>query len=94
MTELAPSVTALSPSASPFEDPLFALLSLEDRELFKRPTTPLKRAGRFLGPTSKNTHYKAAKSGQIPTIDVGGQKFVSTAWLWETWRRGRLAAAA
>lgn len=94
MTEPTSSVPAPSPCANPFEDPLFALLPAEDRELFGKAFIPLKRAGRFLGPTSKNTHYKAAKSGQIPTVDVCGQKFVSTALLWEAWRHGRLAAAA
>lgn len=81
------------PDFDPSSDPLFALLPEEDRALFRKATVPLVRAGRFLGP-SRNTTYKAARIGHIPTIEVCGQKFVSTAWLWETWRNSRAAPIA
>lgn len=77
----------------PASDPLFSLLSEEDRALFRKPFAPLVRAGQFIG-TGRNTTYKAAKSGHIPTVEMCGQKFVSTAWLWETWRNSHLANAA
>lgn len=77
---------------APERDPLFALLPEEDRAIFSKAFAPLQRAGRFLGPC-RNTTYKAARNGDIPTVDICGQKFVSTAWLWETWRKGRTSAA-
>ena len=92
MLEQSPSA-APTVAPCPAADPLFSLLSEEDRALFAKPFIPLVRAGRFLGP-GRNTTYKAAKAGDIPTVTVCGQKFVSTAWLWETWRNSRLATAA
>ena len=80
-------------SPNPLSDPLFALLSAEDQAMFRKPFVPLIRAGKFFD-RGRNTSYKAAKTGDIPTVEVCGQKFVSTAWLWETWRHGRLTPIA
>jgi excisionase family DNA binding protein len=42
------------------------------------PTISVPTAGRYLG-LSVPSAYKAAKSGQIPTIRIGGRLLVSTA---------------
>ena len=77
----------------PSSDPLFLLLPEDDRAMFRKAFAPLIPAGRFLG-TSRNTTYKAARIGHIPTLEVCGQRFVSTAWLWETWRNSRVTPIA
>lgn len=49
----------------------------EFREIFSRPTASIVEAGRVLG-YGRNTSYKMAKKGQIPTTPTGR---VPTAWL-------------
>lgn len=90
---MTPAAEQLPAQVVPEHDPLFTLLPEQDRAIFEKAFAPLQRAGRFLGP-SRNTTYKAARTGAIPTVEICGQKFVSTAWLWETWRNGRVSAAS
>jgi len=37
-------------------------------------------AGQLIG-VSRNSSYKAAKNGEIPTIEIGNRKLVPTSWL-------------
>ena len=45
-----------------------------------QPTLSIEDAGRLLG-VSRTTAYKAAKTGDLPTIQIGGRKLVPTARL-------------
>jgi hypothetical protein len=53
--------------------------TLED--LLSHPTATVPDVGRVVFNLSRNGSYAAAKSGGIPTIEVGGQYFVPTAVL-------------
>jgi hypothetical protein len=54
----------------------------EDLErLLARPTASLPDVGRIVFNLSRNASYEAARKGDIPVIQIGRLKKVSTAWV-------------
>lgn len=49
------------------------------QDALRRPTISVPEAGKAFYGLAKNASYDAAKSGQIPTIEVGGRKFAVVA---------------
>lgn len=52
-------------------------------EALARPTIPVPAAGRLFFNLGRNAAYEAAKSGDIPTIKIGGRIMVPVAPLAE-----------
>jgi hypothetical protein len=57
------------------------VMSEELQKLLSNPTASVPDVGRICFGMCRNASYDAAKKGDIPTIKVGGGKFVPTAVL-------------